>query len=210
MHTVSTTKLFDLFYKAGLLEHNTTVTTEKLLETMVLVDSLRSKPLSEYMECIHVNEKGSPIAHVSAMPCFGSNVWITQQHCSIVKGHGVRIMMDVMRAIITRPFIHYIIGFYDPKNKEARRIWELAYDIMDDEKICAITQYKLTNYILRPTNKVNSLYLDAFKVQNHEIRKFVELFSRPTGNIHLEGKKYNAVLFKVCEESKEKFKQFFN
>jgi len=177
---------------------------------MVFVDSLRLKPTNKYMECVHINENGDPIAYVSSTPCFGDNVWSMQQHCSTVKGHGISIMMDVMKAVITNPFIDYVIGFYNPKNKKAGQIWKLAYSIMDNTKICDIAHYELIDYIFKPINKVSKLYLDAFKVQNHEIKKTLKLFARPTGKIPPKGKRYDAVLFEVCDESKTKFRQLFN
>ncbi len=203
MHTVSTTKLFDLFYKTGLLKHGS-ITTSELIEAMKHVDSLRSKPLNEHFECVHINDLDDPIAYVSAAPCFNNDVWLVSHLCSAVAGHGVSIMIDVMKAVITNDAIKYVVGIFNSKYERSARIWQLAYEIMDNVEICDLASYKYHNSALHPTSTMLSkLYLEAFRQSDHEIaEKNMALFA------HEEV--YDTVLFKVCEESKEKFKQLFN
>lgn len=199
---VSTIKLFDLFYKTGLLKHGS-ITTSELIEAMKHVDSLRSKPLNKHFECIHVNDLNDPIAYVSASPCFSDDVWLVSHHCSAVTGHGISIMMDVMQSVITNDAVKYVVGIFNSKYKRSARIWQLAYEIMDNVEICDIALYKYCNSALHPISTISKLYLEAFRQSNHEIaEKNMALFA------HEE--EYDTVLFKVCEESKEKFRQLFN
>lgn len=243
MHTVSTIRLFDLFYRTGLLKSITrAVETRKvrredftdynefkaahahqgiailgqildrcgvapplkLVEAMNYIDSLRLRPPNEHFECIHTNDSNDPIAYVSAAPCFNDDVWLVSHLCSAVTGHGVSIMVDVMKEVITNDAIKYVVGIFNSKYERSARIWKLAYEIMDNTEICDLASYKYWDSALHPyAAPLSKLYFEAFGRPDHKIaERNMALFA------HEEV--YDTVLFKVCEESKEKFKQLFN
>jgi len=208
---VSTVKLFDLFYNAGLLEHNSIVDTSKLLRSMIEFESFRFSDSRSFIEYVRTDINSNPVAYISSMPCYGDDIWNMQQHCSIKTGFGLYVLMDVWKTVIeNEKIIKWVIGFYNPKNEKTKKLWKLAYDIIDNPNICDFGKYRLKgdDYFYYPIN-ISKIYLDAFKIKNHKIEKKLRLFARPTGNISTKGKIYDSILFKVCDESKEKFKRIW-
>lgn len=203
----TTVQLFNLFYETGLLQHTSRVDTKALIEAMILFEDLRYG--EHYFECIHYNKEHKPIAHVAGTPTHNDNIWLFSQHCSVVPGHGLSIMEDVWYEVCNRPEIEYIVGGYNPKNKGAKKIWDFCYEIIGNDDICSRHPHNLKEGIIKPIGSAPNLFVKAFGKTNYSIVKFIKLFSRPTGYIPEGGSNMEVVIFRICDESKKKFRKLF-
>lgn len=207
--TITTVQLFRLFFATGLIVDD--VDTDLLMDAMYQLDQLRRRDVP-YFDCIHTRADVIPIAHVSAMPCSkpASNVWLMQQHCSLIPGHGVSIMKDVWDEVCNRPEIEYVIGLYSNTNKRSTRIWQAAYEIIGNTDLCDFSQYCMRpDGSLTPVCFPPPIYQRALGF-THILHKHLKFFSRPNGKIPVGGKFYNSILFKVCDETKVTFQQLFS
>lgn len=207
---VTTVDLFNLFYDSGLLEHNEPSKTRDLMRAITVYDECRRS--EKFFECIHCNDDGKPISYLSSMP-IKKNVWIMQQHCSIVKGHGVSILLDVMNSVMSNTYeIDYVVGFYSPLNFVSDKIWKYAHSLIDDERLCSISRYRYnseqSSLVPDDPEYQKLIFLNALGY-NYSIHKFMGFFSRPTGTDFADGKIYNAILFKVCDSSRNLFSNLF-
>jgi hypothetical protein len=171
---------------------------------MLKFEALRNS--DAHFECIQTNNEGKPVAHVSGYPTDGTNTRILSQHCSIVPGLGIKLIERVWNTVRVRDDVDYIFGGYTPTNKGAKRIWDLCTELIGDEGQCVQHPHVLVDNFIKPVSPSPALFIEAFSREDYKIKKFLALFSRPTGHRASEPKDMEAVIFKVCDGVKEKVK----
>jgi len=205
MHNpISTPKLFELFYKSGLLQDNGNYGAVDLIRAMDDYEQMRFNSV-QFKEFVLYSGK-IPSAYMS-MRGIGRNVWIMQQHCSIIKGLGIKILIDVMEFVMSSDEVEYVIGFYTNGDNQATRIWSTVLDLFGNKNLCDLEVYEYSKGQLSPKSDNHTpLFSGALSGPFIKPNPF---FARPTGVANQDGKEYSAILFKVCDESRDLFKSLF-